>query len=158
MHWVTARITDEFDSVASTTVSSGQPVTVQTVQPRYGNEGKERRSCRWFPLVSKDPWKFIKHATIIYRQVLGNSYLMNIWLLRRAWLIILIPFFFGREGVIKRKEFSFSGLSPEFLSNSRSTRAYTVSQFFVNFKMKWSKWSSMLLKLSPTKIEEDVDQ
>ena len=129
-----------------TTVSSGQPVTVQTVQPRYGNEGKERRSCRWFPLVSKDPWKFIKHATIIYRQVLGNSYLMNIWLLWRAWLIILItlvPFFFfgggGGEEVIKRIEFSFSGLSPEFLSNSRSTRTYTVSQFFVNFKMQWSK-------------------
>ena len=147
MRWVTARITDEFDSVASTTVSSGQPVTVQTVQPRYGNEGKERRSCRWFPLVSKDPWKFIKHATIIYRQVLGNSYLMNIWLLWRAWLIILItlvPFFFGGGGgggeeVIKRIEFSFSGLSPEFLSNSRSTRTYTVSQFFVNFKMQWSK-------------------
>ena len=50
------------------------------------------------------------------------------------------PIFFGGgggvEGVIKRVEFSFSGLSPEFLSNSRSTRTYTVSQFFVNFKMK----------------------
>ena len=42
----------------------------------------------------------------------------------------------GREGVIERIEFLFSGLSPEVLSNSRSTRTYTVSQFFVNFKMK----------------------
>ena len=49
------------------------------------------------------------------------------------------PIFFfwgGGEEVIKRIEFSFSGLSPEFLSNSRSTRTYTVSQFFVNFKMQ----------------------
>ena len=48
------------------------------------------------------------------------------------------PIFFlrGGGGVIKRKEFSFSGLSPEFLLNSRSTRTCTVSQFFVNFKMK----------------------
>ena len=48
-------------------------------------------------------------------------------------------FFFGRGGgeeVIKRIEFSFSGLSPEFLSNSRSTRTYTVSQFVVSFKMQ----------------------
>ena len=45
-------------------------------------------------------------------------------------------FFLGGGGVvIKRKEFSFSGLSPEFLSNSRSTRTYTVSQFFINFKI-----------------------
>ena len=49
-----------------------------------------------------------------------------------------IFFFLGGGGgeVIKRREFSFSGLSPEFLSNSRSTRTYTVSQFFVNFKMQ----------------------
>ena len=52
------------------------------------------------------------------------------------------PIFFGGgvggggAEVIKRIEFSFSGLSPEFLSNSRSTRTYTVSQFFVNFKMQ----------------------
>ena len=47
------------------------------------------------------------------------------------------PIFLGGGGVvIKRKEFSFSGVSQEFLSNSRSTRTYTVSQFFVNFKMK----------------------
>ena len=56
MRWVTARITDEFDSVASTTVSSGQPVTVQTVQPRYGNEGKERRSCRVLGALIQPHW------------------------------------------------------------------------------------------------------
>lgn len=49
------------------------------------------------------------------------------------------PIFLGGgrgEEVIKRIEFSFIGVSPEFLSNSRSTRTYTVSQIFVNFKMQ----------------------
>ena len=59
-----------------------------------------------------------------------------------------IFFFFlwgGGRGVIKRKEFLFSGLSPEFLSTSRSTRTYTVSQFSLTLRRNDQKMLTMRL-------------
>lgn len=72
-------------------------------------------------------------------QFIFNEHLITLACMTDKFLSHLSHFFGGGGGgeeVIKRIEFSFSGLSPEFLSNSRSTRTYTVSQFFVNFKMQ----------------------